>query len=252
MKKQKSQLGFAHLIIITVILGLGLIGALGFVYYQNFIQKKDGVAKIDDSAKTPTDTGKETSDDPKTLVEYKTYTTDKYNISFQYPSTWPISETKGKDDDTFYQRYVDIKNASGEVIAKFEIGMQLGGTCDSPSTVNTIEAETTKYISETYTNSGVKTNKNASFSFSLIDNGDNTLGAHYGLTDSYTTLGASDLVCRNTFYYNISPAIDGVIGLGFSNSAIETKKFSNIDDAKKYMNGDEYKEIKKMILTLKY
>lgn len=47
MNKQKYQTGFAHLAILTVILAVGLIGTLGFVYYQNFIQKKDGVSKVE-------------------------------------------------------------------------------------------------------------------------------------------------------------------------------------------------------------
>jgi len=42
--KQQRQSGFAHLIVITVILGLALVGTLGYVYYQNFIQKKDTVS----------------------------------------------------------------------------------------------------------------------------------------------------------------------------------------------------------------
>lgn len=38
---RQKQLGFAHLGIITIVLALGLIGTLGFVFYQNFIQKNN-------------------------------------------------------------------------------------------------------------------------------------------------------------------------------------------------------------------
>jgi len=47
VKKKQSQSGSAHLIII-ILLAIALIGTLGFVYYQNFIQKKDSVVVTDD------------------------------------------------------------------------------------------------------------------------------------------------------------------------------------------------------------
>ena len=56
MNKKQSQLGFAHLIIIIIILSLVLLGALGFVYWQNFIQIKDDASKVDTATQTtPTD-----------------------------------------------------------------------------------------------------------------------------------------------------------------------------------------------------
>lgn len=44
----RSQSGSAHLVII-IILSLALLGTLGFVYYQNFIQNKDTVSKTDNN-----------------------------------------------------------------------------------------------------------------------------------------------------------------------------------------------------------
>ena len=43
--KQQKQSGFAHLMIITIILGLGLVGTLGFVFYQNFVQNKNDTSQ---------------------------------------------------------------------------------------------------------------------------------------------------------------------------------------------------------------
>ena len=61
----KKQSGSAHLVII-VILSLALLGTLGFVYYQNFIQNKDTVSKTDtDKDKT---TEKSTDNTTKTVV----------------------------------------------------------------------------------------------------------------------------------------------------------------------------------------
>lgn len=51
MKRQKHQSGFAHLMVITVILGLTVVGLLSYVFWQNFVQSKDNVAKTDNSSK---------------------------------------------------------------------------------------------------------------------------------------------------------------------------------------------------------
>jgi hypothetical protein len=51
VKNTKYQSGSAHLIIIAI-LSVALIGALGFVFYQNFIQSKDSTLKTDTSKTT--------------------------------------------------------------------------------------------------------------------------------------------------------------------------------------------------------
>jgi len=245
----QKQFGFAHLIIITAILAIGLVGTLGFLYYQNFIVKK-----ADETSKTPTDSNKKDSEDTGTTVAtvYNTYTTDKYNISFKYPSSWSIDEKK-YGDDSFYVRNVEIKNAEGEVVTNFAVGMQLGGTCEIGSNYTVIDSTETKFQSYSYTNNGSRITKPASLSFTVIENKGGGYGVHYGLSDQYTVLGTTGKVCRNTFYYNIHPYIDGINGLSFGDSVTGgLKQFSSIDDAKKYINSDEYNEIKKMILSLNY
>ena len=75
MNKDKTQSGSAHLIII-LILGLALLGSLGFVFYQNFIQNKDSLSnteteKTNDESKTTTPVAAiQTApiNDPKTVV----------------------------------------------------------------------------------------------------------------------------------------------------------------------------------------
>lgn len=248
--KQQKQSGFAHLIIITVILAIGLIGTLGYVYYQNFIAKK-----ADDTSKAPAVNTNGKNNDVTTkseVVTYKTYTTDKYNISFKYPSSWSIEEKK-YGDDSFYVRNVEMKNAEGVTIANFAVGMQLGGTCEVQSNYTIIDSEATKFQSDAYTSNGSRITKSAALSFTVIENEDGGYGVHYGLSDQYTELGATGKVCGNTFYYNIHPKLEGIFGLSFGDSVTGgLKQFSSINDAKKYIDSDEYKAIKKMILSLSY
>lgn len=235
--------------IVTIILAFGLIGTLGYVYYQNFIAKK-----ADTASKTQTDNINNESDEtkPSKVIQYKTYTTDKYNISFKYPDTWTIDEKK-YGDDSFYVREVEIKNADAETIANFAVGMQLGGTCETGSNYTVIDSEATKFESNRYTDSGSRITKPAALSFTVIENDGGGYGVHYGLSDQYTALGVTGKVCSNTFYYNIHPNIDGIYGLSFGDSVTGgLKQFSSINDAKKYISSDEYKAIKKMILSLSY
>ena len=60
MNKKQPQSGFAHLVVI-VIISVSLLGALGFVFYQNFIQK-DSVsnANIEQNGDVKTKTGGKT------------------------------------------------------------------------------------------------------------------------------------------------------------------------------------------------
>ena len=45
MNKQKSQSGSAHLVVIIIIV-LAIVGTLGYVYYQNFLQKKTTSSQV--------------------------------------------------------------------------------------------------------------------------------------------------------------------------------------------------------------
>lgn len=88
MNKQKRQSGFAHLAILTVIVTVSLIGALGFIYYQNFIQKKDGVSKVDTNDKT----NDNKSDEIDKYEGWQTYTNTDFGYSIKYPKGWTYSE----------------------------------------------------------------------------------------------------------------------------------------------------------------
>ena len=59
--KQKKQSGFAHLVVITIILAVGLIGALGYIYWHNFVQSKGSSNDTTVKTKTPSDNSKPTA-----------------------------------------------------------------------------------------------------------------------------------------------------------------------------------------------
>ena len=76
--------------VITVILAVALVGTLGYVFYQNFVVKKDNVSKTDDSSKNKSP-GATSPAKVDPMAGWKTYTSSKLGFSFRYPSDWTIS-----------------------------------------------------------------------------------------------------------------------------------------------------------------
>lgn len=89
MNKNKSQLGSIHLAI-TIVLLVALLGALGFVFYQNFVLSKT-------SNPTPAVANSKTDDASKAVVSSEVALTEVASdttgtgLSFKYPKTWTLS-----------------------------------------------------------------------------------------------------------------------------------------------------------------
>lgn len=112
VNKQKSQSGFVHLGIVVIILSVALIGTLGFVFYQNFVEKKSynltntskEVVKGADQNKDITDKTADSS--------LGSFSNDIY--SFNYPKTgWTVEDTKDSQGRV-YIKSSDYKEADPE------------------------------------------------------------------------------------------------------------------------------------------
>lgn len=256
MNKNKSQSGSLHLIIV-IVLTVALLGALGFIFWQNFISKSSLISsdnsnvQTKESDDTATDSAKKSKE-----IEYKTYTTSKYNMSFQYPSDWTLSVKDTSTDDPVYGFHyslnVDIANSDGDKVATFRTGLNgLGGTCGGATLprYSVLDAEKTGLKAVTLNKSGVDTLVVPTVSYLMVEYDDDTYGVHYGLTEQYVEL-ADGQGCM--FYFTVDPDIDGLYTIAFGNDFIKGIKFSSLYQAKEYMKSDEYAQIKKMILSLKY
>jgi len=97
MNKNKYQSGNVHFIIIIVLV-VALLGALGLIFWQNFIQPKPGTSKTD-SVKTPSTT-------TSSLKGYLVL--DNWGVKFKLPSDLGNNEitysirTFLKNNDTYY------------------------------------------------------------------------------------------------------------------------------------------------------
>lgn len=144
MKNNNTQTGSIHLII-TVVLVIALLGSLGFVFWQNVIQKKsDTVSK----QQTP-DTNKPITNStptPPTEVALTEIATDKLagtNLAIKYPNNWQVShDSFGPKDAVVYERY-DISNPDKTIIVHFWVSNGgFGGTCEK------IDGDEIQYINK--------------------------------------------------------------------------------------------------------
>lgn len=118
VKNQKSQSGSAHLIVLIILVVL-LIGSLGFIFWQNFLNKPKG----------------NTNQTTTSAEETKSYSNDYY--SFNYPSTgWAITAGKiNEGDPDVGDQYVSIKTnpyTDGEGMSG-DLGPKVGAKIDIES-----------------------------------------------------------------------------------------------------------------------
>ena len=235
MSKQQTHSGFAHLIII-VILAVALVGSIGYIVWNNFSNNQSKTAD-NSSTSTNNSSSSNSNSNTSTAVTYKTFTTDKFNISFEYPGTWSLTKSDVTNQVDFFAQSVGVKNENGEVIATFNTGIQgLGGTCDKTSTYSVLESESTT----------LKSDKPVYLSFSVMQIDTGGYDAHFGLSNSFSKIGDGQS-CPNTFYVVYDPGLgDYLMSFGYF------KHFVDMDAAKQYMDSDEYAAIEKMILSLTY
>ncbi len=116
MSKSK-QLGSAHVIIIGVLV-LALLGALGVVFYQNFIAKKSSTTS------TPTETTK--TEQPKTVR----VALNSAIYALDYPAEWSEVTAPGAGS----ANSVTLTNPDKSVRVKMDVSTGgIGGACDSSS-----------------------------------------------------------------------------------------------------------------------
>ncbi len=100
--------------VITVILGLVIVGLLGFAFWQNFMQPKTETAKKDSSSViTPAVTTPVVTDP---MADWKTYTNAQYGFSIKYPADWTVQEAPTENGNSFPSPLPDIlaKSPSGD------------------------------------------------------------------------------------------------------------------------------------------
>jgi|GEM_PF-5651761 len=144
MKSRHTQTGSAHVVIIIVLV-IAVLGALGFIFWQNFLNKP--------AASTTTTTTTKT-----TASDTTTYKNTDLGFSVDYPSTWkfatstaaPVIATLASPDITTEQK------AGGVDSLGYDVGIQTqpksGPTSGSQSAaILALNGNAAQYASMKYT-----------------------------------------------------------------------------------------------------
>ena len=143
---KKYQTGSAHVVIIAILV-IAILGLLGFVFWQNFIEKKNTITP------TTTSTTKDTVTDP--YAGWQTYTSKYLGFSVQYPSDWKLDTSKATDLVTGNLISADLKN-TGPDSATSDVTIQnqpLNGSTgrSSSGAIMALGPYTAQYASMKYT-----------------------------------------------------------------------------------------------------
>lgn len=117
---RKNELGSAHIVVVGVLV-VALIGALGFIFWQNIIQKKDdtqtsATTSVKSNDEKSTDDTKKTEEDPN-----EGYVVLKdWGVRFKNTNSIAVSWSKDsvnsynqKNDNTYYFTTTAWKNLAG-------------------------------------------------------------------------------------------------------------------------------------------
>lgn len=147
VSKTKLQSGSAHLIVIFILV-LTIIGLLGFVFWQNFMQPKATMISNSDSSNsssTTADTSSEETDtDNNTVILNKSFTENVTgeNLTLDYPDGWTIESKTGLNPSqatSHTNTYITSPDANVKIT--FWAGADgLGGTCgNNPSNITSVK-----------------------------------------------------------------------------------------------------------------
>lgn len=118
MKSRISQQGSTAHIVIVVVLVVALLGALGFIFWQNFIKQED-------TSQVQTPQSSETvQDEPTEDGETVSQTLDGYTLTYTHPADWKKTSEGLISPDSEVNLELVLSNPQG-----------LGGTCGGDDAV---------------------------------------------------------------------------------------------------------------------
>jgi cytoskeletal protein RodZ len=237
--KSHKQTGSAHVVIIIVLVVV-VLGLVGYVFWNNFINKKPATTK-------PTVTSKSVPS-----ASLKTYTESSYGISFKYPSDWTVkvlSDAPLKNNDGLASLEVDVSDSDGVAVASLSTDFEGGSVCDNTITEQLQTSDLTPLSLEGSTGSPVY----VAVISSAVNNGTNLA---YGITDASnapSSDGVSSATCDDpsTYFAVRSPSTGLAIDAPYGSVAFyKSTEYNSVQDAQIFLQSSEYKQIAQMIQSL--
>ena len=232
MNKKQSQSGFAHLAIILVLV-VALLGALGFVFWQNFMQPKT-VTDLSNVA----------------LSEVASDQVFGTNLSVKYPEGWTstVTNSTSKDAEDFVQgSYKNlITSPDGNVEINFEIAApQVVANCGYVnSVISSIDKDTIPGYSD------IPLSFVSSVRQTTIDSGiyDYYVGVAF---DSDYLIGDKACPLFSTMHQIPTAGLEaGMLDLHAEFKNIENDSISTLDSFNNIKSTDNYKIAKRIIQSL--
>lgn len=243
-----KQQGNALSVTIIIIIAVSILGVLGFLFYQNFMVKKDTVEESSQQLKPEQEVII-----PAPLKEYRS---KSHNISFSYPDDWSLIEQVDEwNTDNWYVSSVKVLNVQGKEVASLGTGGQIGGLCSEDAPLIPVST----IIKDSINIEGIS---KANFGYTIIQGAPDNYGVAFGLMNDDLILGDTSERCPhmsvNYKYYIRSKdeALGGIaFGIWYGEPQVDNPNtylaFSSFDEAKAYAQSDEFKQIKSMIGSLR-
>lgn len=183
MNKNESQSGSAHLALVIILI-IALVGALGFIFYQNFVVSKT-------SKPTPAVVDKKTDESIKTeaasdiaLTEVASDQSASTNLALKYPKSWKMThESVSLEKNTIVSEIYNIFSPDSKIDIEFIVSnVGGGGTCDkrdgdglvyidAGEIPNFSAARFIAYYGSDYYSAGIQPNNAETRSFKIGDSG---------------------------------------------------------------------------------
>lgn len=245
MSNKSIQRGSAHLVIVIVLV-VALLGALGFIFYQNFVAKHstDTTTSNSSSTSSKSSTDSTTTSTAVPLVDGSIDSSFGTTLTFKYPSTWKYSQTISGTIDTALDQRITLTSPSGKYVVKYDVDARggIGGTCvpDETGTIATAAYQVVpgfsgaSYLEMTYQNMPT----DATNQIGVVELIDSTVAS---------TLKAGDSVCK--------PYMHEIIKLADENSVYVYGATMTVSDAttasqlKSALSGTEYEQGKAILLS---
>lgn len=241
---KKSEKGNVIELVVIGVLVLTVVGLLVWRFVgSNQTQTKTEQSSSEQSTESATAQA-------GTQASLKQFTSSKYLIRFNYPSSWSVKEVVNEDTADWYQSVVTVKNASGTTVAQLGTSGQFGGACtdDQPWQEATTVSDKATVIK------GLET---AHYGYTIVKGTDNSYGITYGLNNGELPVGVQKVQCPGMavgYKYIVHSKTDPVGSMTFGSWRVtedaEVKTFTSFDEAKLYATSDEMKQVEVMIASL--
>lgn len=237
----KKQSGFAHLAIVTVVLAVVVVGLLGYVFWQNFMQPKASTLNASNTSNTTPKTDKNETV-PEVVLDSEIVAQTTVKFAMNYPSSWTKTYTQGSESSGVQESF-KLTSPSGNISVYFQVGLSgVGGTCDTQDMNYVIEQgeydTVPKFASVQYIEAITHVRQQDVYYFA----------AGLRTASTVTPIKAGDQACSvGMFLFQYAGLTNGA-SIILNN--VKSGQHSTLAEATAALNSDEYATARRILISL--